>query len=168
MDLKVDVTGAIKVPVTINGRGPFMFLLDTGANRSTVGSILAARLNLPTVAKAMMVTPTGDETQPVVRIDSMSIGAVRKAELLASEIPSSRLQAVVPDIEGIIGQDFLSTSNYTIDYRKKRLTWAIDRSSGSNESRLSLVKEEGRFLVELPPADRTVWFIARLQAPKAS
>ena len=40
----IDETGAVVVPVTINGRGPFPFLLDTGSSHSVVSGSLAEQL----------------------------------------------------------------------------------------------------------------------------
>jgi predicted aspartyl protease len=158
--LKIDGTGAVVVPVTINGQGPFSFLLDTGSNRSAVSSDLASRLGLPVVAKTIMVTSTGTEPQLVVAFDRMAVGSVETAGLLASLIPAGQLKSAIPGVDGIVGQDFLSASDYTLDYQKKRLSWtAADPRADGRDVRLSLVKEEGRFLVELPQNHGALRFV---------
>jgi hypothetical protein len=60
------------------------------------------------------------------------------------------LNAIIPGIDGVIGQDFLSKFNYTLDYRKKRLTWTPEAADARTDTRLALIEESGRFLVELP------------------
>jgi predicted aspartyl protease len=146
----LDPSGDILIPVTVNGQGALTFLLDTGSNRSAVASDLAARLALPVVARADMVTPTGTQTQLVVRLARISIGSALSTDLLASVIPSEQLRAAMPGVDGIIGQDFLSAFNYTLDYRKHRLMWTVESTDASHEIRLALIPQEGRFLVELP------------------
>src|SRR5580700_8760108 len=97
-----------------------------------------------------MVTPTGTQTQLVVRLGRISIGSALSSDLLASVIPGEQLRAAMPGVDGIIGQDFLSAFNYTLDYRKHRLLWTVESADASDEIRLPLVPQEGRFLVELP------------------
>src|ERR1700688_4106707 len=82
----LDPSGDILIPVAVNGQGALTFLVDTGSNRSAVASDLAARLALPVVARASMVTPTGTQTQLVVRLARISIGSALSADLLASVI----------------------------------------------------------------------------------
>jgi hypothetical protein len=145
----------VTVPVTVNGQGPFAFLLDTGSSRSAVSSELAASLSLPTVAKTMMVTTTGSQAQPVVSFDSLTVGTASKTNLLVTVIPAPQLRVAIAGVDGIVGQDFLSSFTYTIDYRKKRLSWTAP-SADDGDQRLRLVKEDGRFLVELRQLDRTL------------
>ena len=158
VELKIDEVGAITVPVTINGQGPFRFMLDTGSNRSAVSSDVASLLALPVVAKAVMVTSTGSQNQLVVRLDAMAIGTAARAGLPASVIPAVQLKAAMPGIDGIVGQDFMSDFDYTLDYRKQRLSWTAE-AAGDKDVRLVLVKKEGRFLVELPQGDKTLRFV---------
>src|SRR5882672_9241403 len=43
----LDGHGAVRVPVTLDGTGPFTFLIDTGSSRSSVSETVAARLGAP-------------------------------------------------------------------------------------------------------------------------
>ncbi len=144
--LSIDAPGAVIVPASIDGAGPFPFLLDTGSSHSVVSRSLAARLGLAFVARTTVLTSTGSEVRPVVRLDQVRIGPSRSEGLLASVAPTPQLAAIARGIEGIIGQDFLSAFNYTLDYRRKRLRWN-DRSSDDRAVRLPLVEQRGRYLV---------------------
>ena len=148
--LTIDDSGAIVVPVHINGRGPFRFLLDTGATHSVMSRTLAAQLDLEFVARTTVVTSTGAAMRPVVKLDQTAIGSARSDGLLASVVPAPQLSTIRRDIEGIIGQDFLFAFNYTLDYRRRRLSWADDDALESG-TRLPLVAEQGRYLVYLRP-----------------
>lgn len=146
--VRIDESGAFIVPVRINGRGPFPFLLDTGSSHSVVSRSLVEQLALRFVAKTSVLTSTGREWRPVVNLDETTIGDARSGGLLASVTPSAQLDAVAPGIEGIIGQDFLFGLNYTLDYRRKRLVWNDERPD-ADAACLPLVAQEGRYLVQV-------------------
>jgi predicted aspartyl protease len=146
--LSIDASGAIVVPVHINGRGPFRFLLDTGSSHSVMSRSLADGLNLAFIARTPVTTTTGREMRPVVKLDQTAIGTVRLDGLLLSVADSAQLAAIRQNIEGIIGQDFLFAFNYTLDYRRHRLSWTDDDARDGG-TRLPLVVEQGRYLVRL-------------------
>jgi predicted aspartyl protease len=146
--VSIDSAGAVIVPVRINGSGPFPFLLDTGASHSVMSESLAERLKLQPVAKTTVVTSTGAETRLVIRINQTSIGAVQSDNVLASVAPGTQLGSIARGIEGIIGQDFLFSLNYTLDYRRRRLVWS-DGEQVDEGTRLPLVAQQGRYLVQV-------------------
>jgi hypothetical protein len=147
--LAIDPAGAIIVHVRINDSGPFPFLLDTGASHSVISDTLFERLKLEIVARTTVMTSTGSETRPVVRVTQTSIGSVRSENLLASVAPSSQLASIARGIDGIIGQDFLFSFNYTLDYRRRRLVWT-DAASDEDGTRIPLVAQRGRYLARVP------------------
>lgn len=154
--------GAVVVPVVIDGRGPVPFLLDTGANGSAVFEGLAKELALPPVARTSVITPVGSRSRVVVRLDRVALGDAQALGLLASVIPAFQLDVAGAAIQGILGQDFLSGFDYTIDYRGRRIVWAASDggATAGDEVRLALRRSEGRFLVELPQeGDRIVRFV---------
>src|SRR5687768_12331436 len=117
VSVRIDESGAVIVPVSIDGRGPFPFLLDTGSSHSVVSKSLADQLALRFVARTSVLTSTGREWRPVVSLDQTTIGGVQSEGLLASVTPSAQLDVVARGIEGVIGQDFLIGLNYTLDYQ---------------------------------------------------
>jgi predicted aspartyl protease len=146
--LSIDGAGAIVVPVSVNGSEPMPFLLDTGSTHSVVSTSLAERLRLPLVGKTEVLTSAGRDLRPVAGITSVAIGSVASERLMASVVPAAKLAIIAPGIEGIIGQDFLSGLNYTLDYRRGRLVWAAEAWEEGG-TRLPLLAREGRYLVEL-------------------
>jgi hypothetical protein len=147
--LSIDAAGTVMAPVTINGSGPFLFLVDTGSSHSVVSDSLMRHLAIEPIAAASVLTSTGRDVRPVVKLDLTSLGAARSEGLLASVVPSAQLATVDRGIQGIIGQDFLSGFNYTLDYRKRRLSWtAGDVMQG--DAQLPLIAQERRYLVEIP------------------
>jgi hypothetical protein len=145
--LKVRSSGAVLVPVAIDGRGPFTFLLDTGSSHTAVGSELADRLGLPVVAKVRVLTPAGPEMGLVVRLQRMDVGTATASGLTPSVVAIARLRGREPGVEGVLGQDFLSLFDYTVDYRRKRLRWTAEPAE--EPARIPLVQAGDRRLVQV-------------------
>ena len=148
-DVHIDESGGVIVPVTIDGSGPFRFLLDTGATHSVVSQSLAGRLSLRAVARTAVLTSTGREWRRVVELNQTAIQAARSERLLASEVTQAQLDAIAHGIDGIIGQDFLFAFNYTLDYRRRRLTWGEGDDAHADVTRIPLIAQGGRYLVQL-------------------
>lgn len=144
--------GEIIVPVFIGSDGPFRFLLDTGSSHSSVTTDLARRVGAIAVAQTPVATATGIEMRPIVRLTSLKIGPVSMDGILATGLPSQAVAALGPEVDGVVGQDFLSGFDYTLDYRRSRVVWGEDGAS-SAAVRLTLEASEGRVLVQLPQDD---------------
>jgi len=142
-------SGAVLVPVGINGHGPFMFVLDTGSSHSTVSQKLTVGLALPAVAKTSVMTMAGAQTQLVVQVRQVVIGDATSDNLTPSVVSTAQLSAIEPGIDGILGQDFLSRFDYTVDYRRNRLRWTAENCD-DKRSRLPLIRQADRFVVRLP------------------
>jgi hypothetical protein len=121
--LAIDARGGIAVPVVVNGAGPFIFILDTGASRSVVSDDLAREIGAPVVAKSEVVTSAGSDMRLVVRLSSIALASAQVSALLAPVLPAANLARLGRGVRGLLGQDFLSAFNYTLDYRRRRLTW---------------------------------------------
>jgi predicted aspartyl protease len=146
--LAIDGRGGITVGVRVNGHGPFKFILDTGASRSIVSDDLARDLGAPVVAKSEVVTSAGSDMSLVVRLTSVELASARADALLAPVIPAARLSQIGHGIRGLLGQDFLSAFNYTLDYRRGRLTWD-DAVSCDAAGAVRMTAAEGRFVMAL-------------------
>ncbi len=151
----LDQSGGIIVQARINGQGPFRLLVDTGSNRSVIGQKVADELCAPVVAKTAVVSVGSEITRLVVRLDRVEAGSAAQSGLLASVAPGAELRAVAPGVDGLLGQDFLASFDYTIDYRKRVLTWTANPAMfRPTDSRLVLRAKEGRFIADIPQDDR--------------
>lgn len=144
--LDIDAHGAVVLDVLVNGGGPYRFMLDTGTSRSIVSTTLAQALRAPVVAKSEIVTNAGTEMRLVVSLESLSVAAARVGRVLASVLPDARLADIGPNVRGVLGQDFLSAFNYTLDYRRGRLTWDGPLTCDGPDA-VPLVAAEGRFVM---------------------
>ena len=110
------VADKIVVPVTINGAGPYDFLLDTGATDTIVDRKLAEGLHLPLAGKMTVKTAQGDVTAPVVDIDSLSMrGAIVRRLTVVSV---DRYANMLPNVRGSLGEDFLQNFDLFLDNRR--------------------------------------------------
>jgi predicted aspartyl protease len=107
------------VQVMVNGRGPFDFILDTGASSSSVDRSLVQQLQLPlTGATAYVQGIAGEALAPVARVRTWTLGgrALRSRAMPVFELGDSR-------VAGLLGSDELRRFGaVTVDYRRQRLT----------------------------------------------
>lgn len=141
----------IVVAVRVQGRGPFRFLLDTGSSQSLLSARVAGELQLPTPSRTRMLTPTGEVTRPVA-VTTLQL-AGRPAETAAVTIvPATELAPVGPNIDGIVGQNVLSASSFTLDYVRREIRWGVTPCK-EDGMRLPLRLVAGRAVVSVPGAD---------------
>ena len=70
-----DAAGRAFALVSINGHGPFRFVIDTGANRSVLSQALATRLGLAPAGVGVVHSIDGAESAMLVNVESLSFGA---------------------------------------------------------------------------------------------
>ena len=110
------------VPVTINGKGPFAFALDTGAAQSLVDSQVAKVLAVPTTGHKHEIAGVASvTTAALIKVSDWRVGKVKLP-------PTTVVEANVPfgnahgGVQGLLGSDMLSQFNIvTIDYDHGRL-----------------------------------------------
>ena len=72
-----DSAGRAVALISINGQGPFRFIIDTGANRSVLSQALATRLGLAHSGQGVVHSIDGEELATLVNVDSLSFGGLR-------------------------------------------------------------------------------------------
>ena len=105
------------VAVTIDGAGPFRFIVDSGATRTVISSRLAALLGLPTDAPVSLHSVGGETTVPTVRIAALGLGAMPARPVVAPVLDEANLGAA-----GILGIDALAGKKVVIDLLANRMT----------------------------------------------
>lgn len=112
----------ILLPVSVNGQGPFQFILDTGAGTTLLTPSLAAQLNIaPTGAKRGQ-TAGGALEVNLATIETIAVGELIRERVDVAIVDLSHLERVVSaKIGGDLGHNVFGTFRLTIDYRKSVL-----------------------------------------------
>ena len=102
------------VEVSINHAGPYPFLLDTGAQITSIDPALAAALQLkPQVAARMLGVVS--QAVPIAEVDDMQVGGQDIPHTQVAIQSLGRLQAADPSVRGVLGGDFLRHFDVLID-----------------------------------------------------
>ncbi|WP_404786420.1 retropepsin-like aspartic protease [Altericista sp. CCNU0014] len=100
--------GVMTTPTYVNGKGPYRFLVDTGASATSLSERLVQRLSIPTQAdRSLRVAGLGGQTQAKrARLDRFGLQTQQLTKLNVLVVNSPIFQTL--GIEGIIGQDVLN------------------------------------------------------------
>lgn len=111
------------IEFSINGEGPFLFVLDTGAQGFVIDAHLAKELKLPVVGKAAMGDPSDPQAVEVdrVKIESIDLGGVSLSEVIADswDMPEQVRRHLRG--RGIFGLNILSAFLVTFDYSGSKI-----------------------------------------------
>lgn len=144
--------GRLLVPVVINREKGFRFLLDTGASTTVLSERLAKEAGVTSKHVKQVSTFAGKVSLSVGRVDSLRVGIheIVGIDVLIADL--GRLFNLHPEIEGILGEDFLSRFNYLLDRRCGKLEIEEDGDLSSTLSgvRVSCEKRGGK--IHLPAA----------------
>ncbi|HEY6815883.1 MAG TPA: retropepsin-like aspartic protease [Croceibacterium sp.] len=108
------------VEVTIGGKGPYKFAIDTGAQgHGRISAALAEELGLPKIGEVRAPAPGGTvATRPVFGASEVSVGPVsfKNVDLVAL----SAVRGPDGDWDGILGNELLTLLPLTLDYGNSR------------------------------------------------
>lgn len=114
---------ALVVPVTLNGQGPYQFVLDTGATMTCVERGVSSALALPE-ARGVIGTGTGiggGGRMRMIRLDSIRIGQTSAHDLMACELDLQNLETAGLDVDGLLGLNVLKEFRVTLDFSRRIL-----------------------------------------------
>lgn len=122
------------VPVTIDGHGPYPFILDTGASTSGINRVLAQHLHLPRTGRTATVSGVVSSAKiPLVHVASWSVHGV---PLPATDLGALSFAAGSSgtttqrghSVAGLLGSDQLSRfGSITVDYVHQQLRFTPGR-----------------------------------------
>ena len=114
-----DIDGRPLVELTINGKGPYPFILDTGASDTVVDEGLAKDLTLAERTGSMF--SNGPHGQ-MVRIEELRIGEASLSGVTAEAMPLSAMFAVGNPPRGVLSAASFPGYLLSLDYPGKRIT----------------------------------------------
>ena len=112
----LDASRRMSVKVMVGGKGPFAFLVDTGAERTVIARELAERLGLAEGAKLRLATIGGSATVPSYRVAALQMAKLHLAAVEAPAFFGRHIGAA-----GLIGVDMLEERRVLIDFRKESM-----------------------------------------------
>jgi predicted aspartyl protease len=105
------------VPVTIGDRGPFDFVVDTGAERTAIAQELARDLRLPLGQRARLHSMTEVSQIQTVLIPALEVGGRSVRDIHAPALERRFIGA-----EGILGVDSLQSQRVSFDFIRQQMT----------------------------------------------
>jgi hypothetical protein len=113
------------VPVYIDGKGPYQFVLDTGATLTCIDESLAAALGLPNrfgpLGSAAGATQAGQVR--LVRIASLRTGNAEEKAIEACVLDLQHLQSLGQNVQGLLGLNFLRDYRVALDFERGVVTF---------------------------------------------
>ena len=104
----------LSVEVLVNGKGPYRFVVDSGADTSVVGLNIARALELPLGRPAVLNGMTARHIVDRVKVDSLTLGPTVVRDL---ELPALRETDLGG--QGLLGIDALLQQRLMMDFEKK-------------------------------------------------
>jgi len=115
LETAFDEARRMVVPVFLNGRGPYGFVVDTGANRSVVATEVAATCDLPSAGQIDVHGIAGVEPASLVAVRRLAVGEVVSSGLVLPALSHARLGA-----DGLLGVDILRGRQMMLDFAQNR------------------------------------------------
>lgn len=121
LETAFDDARRMTVPVRLGRRGPFQFVVDTGANHTVISVETAESCGLASDGVAPVHGIVGTQPAPMVRVPSLRVGQVGSLNLNLPILPRASLGA-----DGLLGIDVLRNRRVRLDFRGN--TFAIGPS----------------------------------------
>jgi hypothetical protein len=106
------------VQATVNGAGPFNFLLDTGTTRTVIDPALAQQLSAPVLGEVAVTGALHQRQDKLVMLKQLQLGEASVSGLGAVVDKIARQKLLAPGIRGVLGEDFLSRFDILMDFRQ--------------------------------------------------
>ena len=106
----------LSVQVRVNGRGPYQFIVDSGADTSVVGLRIARELQLPLGTPVILNNMTDRNIVDRVKVDELTLGP---STIRYLELPALRERDIGG--AGMIGIDALVRQRLMMDFEKKSI-----------------------------------------------
>jgi predicted aspartyl protease len=141
----------LAVPVSINGRGPWDFVVDTGTNQTVIDEGLATELQTKISTSVSLNTLTGSQSATLTKADSISVAGqeVANLEILVGEMKA--MQKLDGRLRGILGLDYLYHFAFSLDYDHTQLrllpATELEDPDGSDGTKVAVRLADGRVLV---------------------
>jgi predicted aspartyl protease len=112
-----DKINRMTVDVSVGGKGPYQFLVDTGAERTVISRQLAQRLNLESGKAATLHSVIG-----VNAVNTVFIPRLQVSNSLISVVDAPALEAANIGADGMLGIDSLRSQRVMFDFKAQTMS----------------------------------------------
>ena len=120
------------IPVTLNGTGPYDFLLDTGTNTTVIDTALFNLLGLHPEGSVELQSPTNVNVEVRSSVEDVGVGEVSGKDLEVVILPKLPFGPDCRRMRGILGENFLKYFDLLIDNQHRQVT--LDAGTGLADS----------------------------------
>src|SRR3954451_5540729 len=121
-DFGKDEYQRMTVPVSIDGAGPYKFVVDTGAERTVIARELAENLRLDASGIARLHSMSEVSNIATVLIPTLEVGGKSYRDIKAPALERRNLGA-----EGMLGADALQSQRVSFDFARQQMTVVASR-----------------------------------------
>lgn len=114
----------ITIPIHIDGKGPWNFIIDTGSQRTVLSRELAERLALPVRRQVMIVSMTNRAAAHTVDVPKLGFGKTQIDDIEAPVLEGEHLGA-----PGLLGLDGLHAKRLLLNFRTGRMEISNSRQA---------------------------------------
>ena len=112
-----DIGDRMTVSVSVGGRGPYRFLVDTGSERTVISRQLAQRLQLESGKAAILHSVVGAND-----VDTVFIPRLQVSNNIISVVDAPALEASNIGADGMLGIDSLRSQRVLFDFKAKTMS----------------------------------------------
>lgn len=118
-----DRAARMTVPVSIGGKGPYRFIVDTGAERTVIARELARELRLGPGDRTILHSMTEVRETPTVLIPLLEVSKKTVKDIHAPALARANLGA-----EGMLGVDSLKAQRVQFDFVRQKMSISPSRA----------------------------------------
>ncbi|KEQ54060.1 retroviral-like aspartic protease family protein [Sphingobium chlorophenolicum] len=111
-----DADSRITIPIRIDGKGPWNFIVDTGSQRTVIARDLAEQLALPVRERVTVISMTGRADVHTVAVPRLGFGKTVVDDIEAPVLEGENIGAA-----GLLGLDGLHSKRLLLNFRTGRM-----------------------------------------------
>lgn len=121
----------ILLPVSVNERGPYQFVLDTGAGLSLVTPELAEHLGVPVTDTKEGMGAAGRITVKIGQVEKLAVeeAAINDLQVAITSELEKIGKVIGTQIDGVLGYNFLCHFAIKIDYRDNKICFTVAKAA---------------------------------------
>ncbi|WP_375194533.1 aspartyl protease family protein [Sphingobium sp.] len=114
----------ITIPIRIDGKGPWNFVVDTGSQRTVISRDLAERLALPVRDRVTVISMTGR-----AEVDTVAVPRLGFGKTVVDDIEAPVLEGENIGAPGLLGLDGLHAKRLLLNFRTGRMEISTSKQS---------------------------------------